>query len=92
MVDVEVVRAVRRRDAGLLAAAERVVAQVSRVGVSEDIRARAAGLEPAELRSLDAIHLATAIELRDKIERFATYDIRLADAARRAGFSVLAPR
>ena len=52
---------------------------------------RAAGLAPARLRSLDAIHLATAIEVRDAIDAVVTYDARLAAAARVHGFTVIAP-
>ena len=52
---------------------------------------RAAGLAPAALRSLDAIHLATAIDVRDAIDAVITYDSRLAAAARVHGFTVIAP-
>lgn len=48
-------------------------------------------LEPRLLRSLDAVHLASAISLGDELEVFITYDLRLADAARGAGLTVLAP-
>jgi predicted nucleic acid-binding protein len=43
------------------------------------------------LRTLDAIHLATALSLREDLGEFATYDTRLAGAAREAGLAVLAP-
>ena len=61
------------------------------VELTEAIVAVAATLEPASLRSLDAIHLASALALSDELEAFVTYDARLADAAREAGLSVLAP-
>lgn len=49
-----------------------------------------AGLLPgAHLRSLDALHLATA--LRVDCEHFLAYDIRLVDAARAVGLSVHSP-
>ena len=61
------------------------------VDADRRIMDRAAGLAPAELRSLDAIHLASAIEVRDSIEAVVTYDVRLAAAARVHGFTVIAP-
>lgn len=51
----------------------------------------AAGLEPPELRSLDALHLATAISLGDDLERFYCYDARLSEAAAGLGLDVRAP-
>lgn len=51
----------------------------------------AAGIGPPALRSLDAIHLASALALADDLESFVTYDARLADAARAAGLAVVAP-
>jgi predicted nucleic acid-binding protein len=49
---------------------------------------RAAMADPRTLRSLDAVHLATAL-LVAIIEAFVVYDDRLADAARAAGMTVL---
>jgi uncharacterized protein len=46
---------------------------------------------PARLRSLDAIHLASALSIGDYPEAFVTYDERLADAARAVGLNVLMP-
>lgn len=43
------------------------------------------------LRSLDAIHLATAILLRSDLELFVTYDSRLADAAAAYGIPTAGP-
>jgi len=44
-----------------------------------------------DLRSLDAIHVATAVIAGDDLEAFVTYDRRQERAAREAGFEVLAP-
>ena len=52
---------------------------------------RAAELEPDLLRSLDALHLAAALELGDDLEGIVTYDDRLAEAAHRYGIAVIAP-
>jgi len=46
---------------------------------------------PAGLRSLDAIHLASALTLGDELDAFVTYDARQADAARAAGLTVESP-
>ena len=52
---------------------------------------RAAMLEPALLRSLDALHLAAALEVGDELEAMVTYDQRMAEAARALGVRVVAP-
>jgi hypothetical protein len=51
----------------------------------------AAGLAPADLRSLDAIHLASAEQFGSDLRAFVTYDERLATAARDRGFRVIRP-
>jgi uncharacterized protein len=54
--------------------------------------ADAAGrVEPPMLRSLDAIHLASAMALRGELGALITYDTGLSDAARAAGLEVVAP-
>ncbi len=74
----------RRRDA------ERVLARVSLMDMAAPILARAAALDPPGLRSLDAIHLATALSL-DGLDAVVTYDRRLAEAATKAGLAVESP-
>ena len=49
-------------------------------------------LPPLSLRSLDALHLATAMEIGDDLEGIVAYDERLADAARAANLEVFVPR
>ena len=48
-------------------------------------------LAPAELRSLDAIHLAAASELGPDLEGVVTYDQRVIAGAQAAGFPVIRP-
>lgn len=48
-------------------------------------------LLPPSLRSLDALHLATAIEIGDDLEGIVAYDGRLTDAARAASLEVVVP-
>jgi predicted nucleic acid-binding protein len=52
---------------------------------------RAATLDPEQLRSLDALHLATALELGDELDGIVTYDGRLAAAACAYGIATIAP-
>jgi predicted nucleic acid-binding protein len=78
---------------GLVADAEDLVATVALVPMSENVLATAAALEPANITTLDAIHLATAIHLAAEmhVDAFMTGDRRLADGARQHGFDVLSP-
>lgn len=87
---VEVTLAARRElgDAGA-AAAERAVSAVALVGLSDSIAVSASRLDG--LPALDAIHLATALSLRDDLDGFVTYDRRLGAAAEAERLRVLAP-
>lgn len=60
------------------------------IELTRDIRNRSIALKPATLRSLDAVHLATALELGHDLD-FITYDDRLAAAASSEGLHVLQP-
>jgi uncharacterized protein len=82
---------VRRVAPDLTSRAGEVVAQVNVIEVGAPIRASAALLEPATVRSLDALHLATAIEIGDALDAVITYDARMAAAARSLGLAVAAP-
>lgn len=59
--------------------------------VTSDVLRRAARLEPVGLRTVDAIHLATALSHGDGDVSVVTYDDRLADAARAHGLRVEQP-
>lgn len=69
-----------------------MVSQIAVVEPTDGIRARAALLDPVTLRSLDALHLATALEIRDELDGLVTYDDRMAAAAEALGLAVLAPQ
>ncbi|HEX4668695.1 MAG TPA: type II toxin-antitoxin system VapC family toxin [Solirubrobacterales bacterium] len=58
---------------------------------SSEIRDSASRIAPPQLRTLDAIHLATALSLRENVGAIFTYDKRLAEASGDAGLRVLAP-
>ena len=62
------------------------------IGMDDDV-VEAAMIEPDRmLRSLDAIHLATARILSAELDALITYDDRLESAATDAGLPVICPR
>ncbi len=77
-------------DAAVRRGAE-VLARVELLRVSDRVLDVAARLQPPELRSLDAIHLATAQQLGSDLARVVTYDDRLSRAAQAMGWTVVAP-
>lgn len=94
LVDVEVPRALRRSQPGVLGAVAATLARIDRIELDAAVRATAAAYVHPLLSSLDAIHLATAEQLvasGKDVDAFVTYDKRLAEAARSCSFSVVAP-
>lgn len=88
----EVTRAVRRAlgrspDTALAP----VLSLIDLVVVDRTVLASAAELEPPSLRTLDAIHLASALTLGNRVEAFIGYDTRLLEAAAAAGLAVERP-
>ncbi|MCC6765602.1 MAG: type II toxin-antitoxin system VapC family toxin [Deltaproteobacteria bacterium] len=71
--------------------AERVLRRIALVQIDGPIIAVASQLAPADLRSLDAIHLATALSVSGALAGMVTYDERLARAATVARVRVYAP-
>ena len=69
---------------------EVLLASIALLALDDQVARRAAGLEPPALRTLDAIHVATALAL-PSLEALVTYDGRLAAAAASAGLPVHAP-
>jgi predicted nucleic acid-binding protein len=88
---VEVGRAARRVDAVTVRRAAEVVAEIDVIRISERVLARAERLRPDSLRSLDAIHVATALEVGSDLDELVTYDARLRGAAETAGLRVAVP-
>jgi hypothetical protein len=87
----EVIRAVRRLDASAVASAQSLMAQVDLVPLTPELINEAAFVGEPHLRSLDAIHLATALSLRADLTAFVAYDKRLISAAEAAGLLVDRP-
>jgi predicted nucleic acid-binding protein len=69
-----------------------VLQRIALVRVNDRILNAAGVLRPPELRSLDAIHLATAHELGDALSALITYDERMATAAKQLGYRIVQPR
>jgi len=90
---VECRRAVRRQpEAEVLSPRmEDILSSVTLLRLDPALLKLAGTLGPPKLRSLDAIHLASALSIGDYPEAFVTYDERLAEAAQAAGLNVLTP-
>lgn len=78
---VEALRAARRHGLRAVRRAAALLAGVWLLPVSRTVRSLAAVADPFGLRSLDAIHLATALTIRGHLGRVIAYDRRLLDAA-----------
>lgn len=95
VIEVELARATRRSAPEQMGRADEVLRGIGVVALSPPVIARAANYAEPDLRSLDAIHLATAEHLvsitRGVLEAFVAYDLRLLAAARHLGMPVAAP-
>lgn len=88
---VEVLRASRRIAPDTVPAALTLLSQLDLVPLSGAVVEQAAYLGEASLRSLDALHLASAITLGTDLSAFVAYDHRLSAAASDLGLEVLQP-
>jgi uncharacterized protein len=68
-----------------------VLDEIDLIDLDQRIRILARTVQPVTVRSLDAIHLGTALQSRPGLTSFVTYDKRLLDAARAAGLPVDSP-
>ncbi len=92
LLEIELTRAVRRIDVALLPLVPGLLARVSRHEMDATVRQAAATYTDPRLRSLDAIHLATAhVALAGRVHWFCCYDIRLTEAAAGVGLATVAP-
>jgi predicted nucleic acid-binding protein len=91
---VEVVRAARRAAADPVVEqrAAAVMAGLHLLRIDDEILGRAARLEPRALRSLDAVHLASALSLGADLGAMVVYDAALAAAAVACGLEIAVPR
>ena len=87
----EVARALLPSGPEALARGEDALRRIQLLRVNDRVLSEAGRMEPAELRSLDAIHLASASQLGPSVTHIVTYDERMAEAARAIGWSVASP-
>jgi len=73
------------------ARADEVLARVAQLLIDDDVLDRAGALPPPAMRSLDALHVAAAVGLGDRLDGLVTYDVRMSAAARDFGLSVSSP-
>ncbi len=83
--EIESYRALARYAAESVTRLHPVLDQIDLIDISPRIRILAQTIRPVTVRSLDAIHLATALSIRPRLTMFITYDKRLLDAAVAAG-------
>jgi predicted nucleic acid-binding protein len=92
LVVVECGRAARRAGKRrVLQRIEELLQAVYLIDLSAPLLEEAASLAPASMRSLDAIHLATALSIGDPELEVITYDGRMAEAARANGLRLAQP-
>lgn len=89
LLETEVRRVVHRVEALTQEAATHLLDSVDLYDVPPSLFREAGLLPDANLRSLDAIHLAAAVRIG--VDAVLTYDTRLSDAARELGLGVVAP-
>jgi len=92
LLEVEAVLAVRRRKPDAETTVRAMLQGLELIDIDADIRRAAAGVANPHLRSLDAIHVATALSLGDHCGTFFAYDQRLIAAAQAHGLTVSVPQ
>jgi predicted nucleic acid-binding protein len=88
----EVARALMPSGPEAVTRGEDVLRRLQLLRVNDRVLSEAGRMQPAELRSLDAIHLASATQLGASVNHIVTYDDRMAGAAKAAGWSVASPK
>jgi uncharacterized protein len=91
LAEIESFRALARYAPEAAARLPAVLDQIDLIGLDSPVRILAQTVRPATVRSLDAIHLGTALHTRHTLTSFVTYDKRLLDAALAAGLPAEAP-
>ena len=87
----EVARAMLPLGPAAVARGEEVLRRLEVVRVNDEVLKTAGSMLPVELRSLDAIHLATAALIGADLARVCTYDDRMTSSAKALGLAVVAP-
>jgi hypothetical protein len=91
LVEIESFRALARHAPQAVVRLHPVLDQIDLIDFSPRVRILAQTVQPVTVRSLDAIHLGTALAIRPDLTSFVTYDKRLLDAAAASGLRVDSP-
>jgi len=91
LTEIESFRALARYAPAAVSRLPAVLDQIDLIDLDQRIRMLAQTVTPATVRSLDAIHLGTALRSRSSLTSFVTYDKRLRGAARAVGLPTDAP-
>jgi len=91
LAEIESFRALARYAPDAVSRLPAVLDQIDLIDLSPPIQILAQTARPATVRSLDAIHLGTALHARASLTSFVTYDKRLLDAAQAAGLPADSP-
>lgn len=87
----EALRAVRNEGPDVLASMRQALRRIDLIDIDDRILDAGGMLEPGVVRSLDAIHLATALAVGDDLEVVVTYDERMVTASARLGIPTATP-
>jgi uncharacterized protein len=91
LVEIESFRALARYAPEAATRLHPVLDQIDLIDLTPRVRILAQTVRPVTVRTLDAIHLGTALSIRRSLTSFATYDKRLLDAAIAAGLPADSP-
>jgi len=91
LAKVEVLRSIRRLDGDALPAARALLNDLHLIPLSGRVVEEAGNLVDPLLRSLDALHLASALSIAAELTAFVAYDRRLSAAATDAGLETVQP-
>jgi len=91
LTEIEAFRALARYAPDTVSRLPAVLDQIDVIDLDPAIRTLARTVKPVIVRSLDAIHLGTALHCRPRLTSVVTYDKRLLDAAQAAGLPVGSP-
>lgn len=89
---IEMFRAVLRSDSGLAPRAGELLEEIHLIWLTDQVIFQTSHPLPPTLRTIDAIHLATAVSEAQGMTACVTDDNQLADGARLAGLSAVSPR
>jgi predicted nucleic acid-binding protein len=88
---VELIRVARRHGQDVVLHAQELCARLFMLRPDTTILDAAAQLPPQILRSLDAIHLASALRFGDALGDVVTYDLHMVEAATALGLQTVSP-